>query len=1282
MFKKLTAVLITSTLILTAPGLGFYEAWAMNVQGAAKGIPMSGANLGAVAGSVMPDQSQQQLFEGFDPAMHTEVVAPVHSPAHVSPRAESSKQEAENQSIVQRFSSVFEFISRALKPNSTARSAKNDVDKVEAVLEGKSFSSQGIVAVPLPSAAVNQIQGRSQPKASRTNKKAVPEISKVSKGTMYELRFPITVSALFLLISVNAMDYIHSTSLSPELAIVGFLGVGTIPLFLWNHFHRKSMAESERLYKLGQHYYYGKNRKSRNYAKAASLFRQAAKMGNIQAQYKMGMVYETGRGVSKNLVEAYKWYTLAAASRESWGTPDFWLGHLGPDPTRKIDRLESKLIPKIKNARKRAQILLESITNGSASNRSEAAVKKALKAELKYVNEVLVKVEEMAEARHPELSDDKMSAKQYAEIMKETAQIFKKEQRNNAPSLEAFKTALYVLGQVQRITDEGVKFNKTFRELEHSTASNWIMIAMDDLDQARSLDQMKKAARETAEDGIRDINRHQAIEKIYEYSEKEKTKKSFTSKEVQDLVEKLNFLLTLSSEELPGEYMGLDELFSSIAKLLKKEPRSKNVKEAIKAAESLREATSEGSINTQPKRDEETKNLKSERGETHLEMLLGLTAIALLTAPLYAASLSLGLGVGSAYFVKMFTVAGVGFMLLGAMSLALSFKFHPSANLNVPLSAKITKNTNRVMMTGAAFVLIGSILTLGTAIYLLVGLKTAAIASSAPAILAMAPLGGIRKNTEAKKKLSKGKPARASEIAGRSKKETGSNLAKLPEDIASKEVEAVLVDSDTELQYVHRVWGKIHQMIEARYPKLSQDRDQMSAKQYAKVLEEAIQIFEKEQRENAPSLRAFKTALYVLKQLQRITNEGAKFSETFPELKERTSNGVILTLLLVEPERSLDQMKKVARKTADKGIREINHQRAIEKIYEYSRKGEEGERFTNKEVQDLLEKLNLLSPLSTEELELEGYANLEDLERLFSSIAELLKKESRRKNVKEAIKTADILWLKIIRGSVSSIHATTEKSTELEVKLLKAARFLNGWGVNADLELHEKWFLYIWRSEHKKVLKLFKKGQLTVPTERIRFIADSPRGSRHKRVTLSKGLKRGTVSFSLKHRGYGEITPEDKSTNVFMDDKESSFTTLKFGDKVYFKITNTDKGRKAVHIKKIAENAAMANTVDKNPPAKVSKKLKKDFSAGFTLPEMLWLFLGGFGAFIYVHSHVRVDAFTLKPHPLTPIVGALMMSAALIFLAYPLFKKDQILIEKGKTQNRPPGPPKTPKKRI
>ena len=47
-------------------------------------------------------------------------------------------------------------------------------------------------------------------------------------------------------------------------------------------------------------------------AEAVKWFRAGAEQGYVQAQYSLGVCYENGWGVGKDLEQAVKWYSVAA----------------------------------------------------------------------------------------------------------------------------------------------------------------------------------------------------------------------------------------------------------------------------------------------------------------------------------------------------------------------------------------------------------------------------------------------------------------------------------------------------------------------------------------------------------------------------------------------------------------------------------------------------------------------------------------------------------------------------------------------------------------------------------------------------------------------------------------------------------------------------------------------------------------------------------------------------------------------------------------------------------
>jgi TPR repeat protein len=68
---------------------------------------------------------------------------------------------------------------------------------------------------------------------------------------------------------------------------------------------------------LAAHYLYGLDR-SRDEAKAAELFRQAAEQGYTVAQANLGELYRRGIGVRRDLVQAFTWYGIAAENGHRW----------------------------------------------------------------------------------------------------------------------------------------------------------------------------------------------------------------------------------------------------------------------------------------------------------------------------------------------------------------------------------------------------------------------------------------------------------------------------------------------------------------------------------------------------------------------------------------------------------------------------------------------------------------------------------------------------------------------------------------------------------------------------------------------------------------------------------------------------------------------------------------------------------------------------------------------------------------------------------------------------
>ena len=93
---------------------------------------------------------------------------------------------------------------------------------------------------------------------------------------------------------------------------------------------------------LGVLYLNGKGGLPKDEAEAARWYRKAADQGLSTAQNNLGTLSEQGRGVPQNFVEAYMWFSLAAAS-----------GHTEAPANR--DRVEKKMTTdQIAEAQRRA----------------------------------------------------------------------------------------------------------------------------------------------------------------------------------------------------------------------------------------------------------------------------------------------------------------------------------------------------------------------------------------------------------------------------------------------------------------------------------------------------------------------------------------------------------------------------------------------------------------------------------------------------------------------------------------------------------------------------------------------------------------------------------------------------------------------------------------------------------------------------------------------------------------------------------------------------------------
>ena len=69
-----------------------------------------------------------------------------------------------------------------------------------------------------------------------------------------------------------------------------------------------------------------------DYSAAARWFEQAAERGLSDSQFNLAVLHENGRGVPKDLQEAYKWFTLAARSGD-------------PVAARRLEQVKARMEP-------------------------------------------------------------------------------------------------------------------------------------------------------------------------------------------------------------------------------------------------------------------------------------------------------------------------------------------------------------------------------------------------------------------------------------------------------------------------------------------------------------------------------------------------------------------------------------------------------------------------------------------------------------------------------------------------------------------------------------------------------------------------------------------------------------------------------------------------------------------------------------------------------------------------------------------------------------------------
>lgn len=81
----------------------------------------------------------------------------------------------------------------------------------------------------------------------------------------------------------------------------------------------KQSGDTFRDFMTGLDYYNGWGDTEQNYLESMKYFELAARGGHNQAQHYLGLMYYKGLGVTKDNIEAYKWFDLAASNGDKVG---------------------------------------------------------------------------------------------------------------------------------------------------------------------------------------------------------------------------------------------------------------------------------------------------------------------------------------------------------------------------------------------------------------------------------------------------------------------------------------------------------------------------------------------------------------------------------------------------------------------------------------------------------------------------------------------------------------------------------------------------------------------------------------------------------------------------------------------------------------------------------------------------------------------------------------------------------------------------------------------------
>src|SRR4051812_28335988 len=94
-------------------------------------------------------------------------------------------------------------------------------------------------------------------------------------------------------------------SMAPRVCVALVLLMVCRPLFA------QPKEDPQAQYKLGIDYWYGQG-VTQDYLQAANFFRKAAEAGHAESQYRLAQMLATGQGIRQDYAEAASWYRKAA----------------------------------------------------------------------------------------------------------------------------------------------------------------------------------------------------------------------------------------------------------------------------------------------------------------------------------------------------------------------------------------------------------------------------------------------------------------------------------------------------------------------------------------------------------------------------------------------------------------------------------------------------------------------------------------------------------------------------------------------------------------------------------------------------------------------------------------------------------------------------------------------------------------------------------------------------------------------------------------------------------